>query len=54
MAKLLTMPKRCPDCGSTEVTWDENEEVVDCFGCGIWFDPDAPENIGCLEDPEAA
>jgi hypothetical protein len=24
--------------------WDIN--------CGIWFDPAAPENIGCLEDPE--
>jgi len=26
-------------CGSWNTTWDENEELVDCNDCGIWFNP---------------
>ena len=49
---VLIMPKRCPECGSKEVFWDDDHEMVDCFGCGIWFDPQAPENKGCFDSPD--
>ena len=44
---------RCPECGSLEVSWDDDLEAVDCFGCGIWFEPNHPNNTACFDTLEA-
>jgi|SRR5438067_13326132 len=28
-------------CGSSRVVWDEDDEVLDCLNCGLFFNPDA-------------
>ena len=29
----------CPECGGTVTSSPDEEGLVDCFSCGIWFDP---------------
>lgn len=38
------IPNRCPECGSTNTTDADDEGLIDCFDCGIWFDPLHPAN----------
>ncbi len=38
-ADLEHLLDRCPGCGSSNITESEDEELADCFNCGIWFDP---------------
>jgi hypothetical protein len=39
------MPQRCPECGSSNVSTEADDEgLIDCFNCGIWFDPLHPNN----------
>ena len=50
MAYLQQMPDldterlRCPECRSTSLSLPDEEGLVDCMGCGIWFLPDDPNN----------
>jgi len=38
-------PNRCPACGSTNVSQEADDEgLIDCYDCGIWFDPLHPNN----------
>ena len=37
--ELMSVGTRCPECGSTNVSAIDREGLVDCFNCGIWFDP---------------
>jgi predicted RNA-binding Zn-ribbon protein involved in translation (DUF1610 family) len=32
-------PHTVTGCGSTNVQWDEDDQVYDCLNCGIFFDP---------------
>lgn len=38
------MPNRCPGCGGTNVSEADDEGLIDCLDCGIWFDPLHPAN----------
>lgn len=38
------IPNRCPECGSTNVTDADDEGLIDCMTCGIWFNPLHPAN----------
>lgn len=39
------IPHRCPECGSTNISSEADDEgLLDCFNCGIWFDPLHPDN----------
>jgi hypothetical protein len=38
------IPNRCPACKSSNVSDADDEGLIDCFDCGIWFDPLHPEN----------
>ena len=39
------IPHRCPECGSHNISSEADEEgLLDCFNCGIWFDPLHPDN----------
>jgi hypothetical protein len=38
------VPVDCPECHSTNLSEPDDEGLVDCLGCGIWFDPLHPEN----------
>lgn len=37
--ELMSVGTHCPECGSTNVSAIDREGLVDCFNCGIWFDP---------------
>jgi len=41
---------RCPDCSSTEISGPDSEGLIDCCGCGIWFNPNHPNNTRCFGD----
>jgi hypothetical protein len=43
-------PGHCPACKSTKVTEPDDEGLVDCGDCGIWFDPLHPNNLGESEE----
>lgn len=34
----------CPGCKSTNLSEPDDEGLIDCLDCGIWFDPQHPEN----------
>lgn len=39
------IPHRCPECGSSNISSEADDEgLLDCFNCGIWFDPLHPNN----------
>jgi len=38
------MPNRCPECGSSNVSEADDEGLIDCMNCGIWFNPLHPNN----------
>lgn len=39
------MPHRCPGCGGSNISSEpDDENLIDCFDCGIWFDPFHPDN----------
>lgn len=39
------IPHQCPECGSRNIGTEADEEgLLDCFNCGIWFDPMHPNN----------
>lgn len=39
------IPHKCPNCGSSNISNEADDEgLLDCFNCGIWFDPLHPEN----------
>ena len=31
----------CPDCGSSLTSGPDDEGLIDCCSCGIWFEPNA-------------
>jgi hypothetical protein len=38
-------PHKCPECGSNNISSEADDEgLLDCFNCGIWFDPMHPDN----------
>lgn len=45
-------PPFCPNCGSTNVCAEDpdDEGLLDCLECGIWFDPAHPDNQGEAPD----
>jgi 2'-5' RNA ligase len=49
-------PVACPSCHSHNLSEEDEEGLVDCMDCGIWFDPLHPENQPVAEsndrDPE--
>jgi len=49
------VPNRCPDCGGTNVSEADDEGLIDCLDCGVWFDPlhpaNAPGIAGNFPDP---
>jgi len=32
------LPNRCPECGSHNVSDADDQGLIDCLNCGIWFD----------------
>lgn len=38
------IPNQCPECKSTNVTDADDEGLIDCMDCGIWFEPLHPNN----------
>jgi hypothetical protein len=38
----------CPECGSHSTTQPDEEGLLDCMDCGIWFDPKHPRNRHAL------
>src|SRR5512139_194791 len=39
------IPHKCPNCGSSNISSEADDEgLLDCFECGIWFDPLHPDN----------
>lgn len=39
-------PTHCPECDSTNIDGPDFEGLWDCLACGIWFDPNHPNNTG--------
>ena len=46
-------PQKCPECGSVELSQPDDEGLIDCCECGIWFIPKHPENAQCFDDEGA-
>lgn len=48
------VPVDCPECHSHNLTEPDEEGLVDCLDCGIWFNPLHPENRPVAEsvDPK--
>lgn len=50
------IPNRCPDCGGNNLTEPDDEGLIDCLDCGIWFNPFHPANSptipGNYPDPD--
>jgi hypothetical protein len=46
------VPVACPECHSHNLSTPDEEGLVDCFDCGIWFDPLHPENKPVAESDE--
>jgi transcription elongation factor Elf1 len=42
----------CPECGSLNTSEPDEEGLVDCGSCGIWFNPTHPDNIRETLDPD--
>jgi len=38
------LPGKCPECGSSNVSDADDEGLIDCMNCGIWFEPLHPAN----------
>jgi len=50
------VPHKCPECGSSNISDEADDEgLLDCFNCGIWFNPLHPNNApgvpGNFPDP---
>jgi len=49
------VPSRCPDCGGTNLSAADDEGLIDCLDCGVWFNPLHPRNApgvaGNFPDP---
>lgn len=49
------LPNKCPECGSHNVSDADDEGLIDCMNCGIWFNPLHPNNsptvAGNFPDP---
>jgi transcription elongation factor Elf1 len=51
---LKTTPVyKCPECGSSNTSLPDDEGLVDCGECGIWFNPTHPRNVEESVDPDA-
>ena len=49
------VPHRCPACGSSNLSVEADDEgLLDCFDCGIWFNPLHPANSPVLQQENAA
>jgi 2'-5' RNA ligase len=46
------LPSACPGCKSHNLTDPDDEGLVDCLECGIWFDPFHPENKPVAENDQ--
>lgn len=45
---------KCPECHSTNLSPPDDEGLIDCMGCGIWFNPFHPRNAVAENDEGAA
>ena len=43
MIKDIKEVKECPECGSTNIIYNEKKQQVTCRDCGMIFEPMAPE-----------
>jgi transcription elongation factor Elf1 len=43
---------KCPECGSSHTSLPDDEGLVDCLDCGIWFNPNHPNNVQESVDPD--
>jgi ribosomal protein S27E len=43
MIKNIHEVKECPDCGSTNIVYNDKENQVVCNECGTIFEPMAPQ-----------
>ena len=37
--------QHCPECGSRDLSEPDEEGLIDCLNCGIWFKPEHPDNV---------
>jgi len=42
----------CPECASRHVSPPDREGLIDCYDCGIWWQPDHPNNQVRIPAPE--
>lgn len=42
MIKNIHQLKECPDCSSTNISYDDKEDQIVCNDCGLIFEPMAP------------
>jgi len=42
----------CPECHGHNLTEPDDENLIDCMDCGIWFNPTHPNNLGENVDPK--
>jgi hypothetical protein len=43
--------KLCPGCGSSNITEPDDEDLIDCCKCGIWFSAgDAITAVECATE----
>ena len=43
MIKNINEVKECPECASTNITYNEKKQQVICKDCGVIYEPMAPE-----------
>ena len=43
MIKDIHEVKECPECASTNITYNDKKQQVVCKDCGMIFEPMAPE-----------
>ena len=43
MIKNIKEIKKCPECGSSNIDYDNKKQQIICQDCGMIFEPMAPE-----------
>jgi len=49
MIKNIHQVKECPDCGSTNISYDDKEDQVVCKDCSLIFEPMDPKDEEAFE-----
>jgi len=49
MIKNIHQVKECPDCASTNISYDDKEDQVVCKDCGLIFEPMDPKDEEVFE-----